>query len=77
MFDNKICKICNKQIVESSFAYTPKKLHYFHVMCIEKLNLLLKIRKSNGLNSVDFKSLEIIFGMLLDEIPNEIIQIYE
>lgn len=74
--EKKICKICNKQIVESSFAYTPNKQHYLHTMCIEKLKLLFKIRKSNALNSVDFKSLEIIFGVLIDEIPNEIIQLY-
>lgn len=77
MSENRICKICNKQIVENSFAYTPDKQHYLHTMCLEKLHLLLKIRKSNVLNSVDFKCLEIIFGLLINEIPNEIIQLYK
>lgn len=73
MPENKICKICNKQINENSFAKNLEKQYFYHVFCLEKLKLLLKIRKSNALNSVDFKSLEIIFGVLIDEIPNEIV----
>ncbi len=71
--DNKICKICNKQIVENSFASDSEKQNFYHVFCLEKLKLLSKIRELNALNSVDFKSLEIIFGILIDEVPNEII----
>lgn len=73
MPDKKICKICNKQIIESSFAKNSEKQYFYHVFCLEKLKLLLEIRKSNILNSVDFKSLEIIFGILIDEIPGEMI----
>lgn len=73
MLDKKICIICNKQIIESSFAKNSEKQYFYHVFCLEKLKLLLKIKKSTVLNSVDFKSLEIIFGVLIDEIPNEMI----
>ena len=80
MPDNEICEICimcNKPKDSNKQTYycgkDSKKLYYYHAMCLEKLKLLLKIRKSTILNSVDFKSLEIIFGILIDEIPGEMI----
>jgi len=78
--DNEICEICimcNKPKDSNKQTYycgkDSKVVYYYHAFCLEKLKLLLKIRKSNVLNSVDFKSLEIILGILIDEIPNEIV----
>ena len=73
----EICIICNKPKDSNKETYycgkDSKKLHYYHAMCLEKLKLLLKIRESNALNSVDFKSLEIVLGVLIDEIPGVLI----
>lgn len=73
MCEKKVCKICNEHIVENSFARDSKNHYYFHTTCLEKLILLLKIKNSIVLNRVDFKSLEIIFEILSDDIPIDII----
>ena len=73
MDEIKICKICKKQKIETLFARDPKLLNFFHTTCLEKLKLLLKIKNSDILNRVDLKSLEIIFNLLLEDIPDKII----
>ena len=69
----KICKICNEYILLEDFVRDSKNHYDFHSTCIEKILLLLKIKNSKALNIVDFKSLEVLFEILYEDIPIDLI----
>jgi len=69
----KTCKICDEQIAENSFARNSTYRYYFHVTCLVKLELLLKIKNSNSLNREDFKMLQILLEVLYKDIPIDLI----
>ncbi|KKN61155.1 hypothetical protein LCGC14_0524500 [marine sediment metagenome] len=73
MSEKKVCKICNGGILDDTFAQDSKLQYFFHITCLEKVSLLLKIKNSLVLNSVDFQSLQIIFEILYDDIPKDVI----
>ncbi len=80
MSEKKVCKICDGQILEDSFAQDSKLQYFFHTTCLEKLRLLRKLKNANLLSEEEFKYVELFFelkldwddpGIEFDEIDNE------